>query len=382
MNSRERWLACMRFQPLDHIPDEEFGYWDETLRDWHAQGLPEYVSDNGRADVYFGFETKMGGPPIAWSRRPGFAYQVLEEGERYKKIIDRDGATKLVYTDGSSTIPRFLKYPIETREDWEAHKKCFDYTDPTRFPSEADWEKWKASVAVENRSQVMCIYCGSLFGWIRDWMGFENVAMACMDDPAWVEEMVDFITEYMYHVFERAIKEVQFDMASFWEDMAFNHGPIISPTMFRKWLTPHYKKITDLLRANGCDFAIVDCDGNINCVVDGWLDGGVNIMFPLEIRGGTDPYWMREKFGRKVLLAGGVDKTQLIAGKDAIEAEIKRITPLVQQGGYIPHVDHRVPPDVTYENYLYYLRRKREAFGIPEPAPWEERREAHEWAKG
>ena len=31
MNSRERWLACMRFQPVDHVPDQEFGYWDETL---------------------------------------------------------------------------------------------------------------------------------------------------------------------------------------------------------------------------------------------------------------------------------------------------------------------------------------------------------------
>ncbi len=26
MNSRERWLACMRFQAVDHVPDEEFGY--------------------------------------------------------------------------------------------------------------------------------------------------------------------------------------------------------------------------------------------------------------------------------------------------------------------------------------------------------------------
>ena len=151
----------------------------------------------------------------------------------------------------------------------------------------------------------------------------------------------------------------------------------------RKWLTPRYKKITDLLRAStAASSRIVDCDGNINCVVERWLEGGVNIMFPLEIRGGTDPYWMREKFGHDVLLMGGVDKTQLIAGKEAIDKEIERITPLVEQGGYIPHVDHRCPPDVTYENYLYYLKRKREAFGIPEPAPWEERRAAARVGEG
>lgn len=380
MNSRERWLACMRFQPVDHVPDEEFGYWDETIRDWHAQGLPEYVTNNGRADVFFGFETKMGGPPFRGGAIPGFEYKVVEEHERTKIIVDGDGATKLIYTDGSSTIPRYLKFPIETREDWKEFAKRLDVSDPSRYPSDEDWENWKSSI--QNRSKVLNVGCGSLFGWIRNWMGFENAAMACMDDPAWVEEMIEHIVEFEYQLLERAIREVQFDVASFWEDIAFNHGPMISPTMFRKWLTPRYKRLTDLLRANGCDFAVVDCDGNINCVVDCWLAGGVNIMFPLEIRGGTDPRWMREEFGKSVLLAGGVDKTQLIAGKQAIDAEIERIRPLVEQGGYIPHVDHRVPPDVTFENYLYYLRRKREAFGIPEPAPWEERRELHDWAKG
>jgi len=379
MNSRERWLACMRFEAVDHVPDEEFGYWDETLSQWHKQGLPDCVSDNGRADVFFGFETKIGAP-VNNGTIPGFQYEVLEQGERYRKIVDSDGATKLIYTDGSSTIPRYLKFPIETRADWEEFKVRFDPSDPRRYPSDADWQNWKKSV--ETRDRVLCISGGSMFGWIRNWMGFENAAMACMDDPAWVEEMIDFLTEFQYQVLRRAVTEVRFDLAAFWEDIAFNHGPMISPTMFGKWLTPHYAKLTDLFRANGCEFAIVDCDGNINCVVDCWLAGGVNVMFPLEIRGGTDPYWMRERFGRNVLLAGGVDKTQLIAGRQAIDAEIERIKPLVEQGGCVPHVDHRVPPDVTYENYLYYLRRKREAFGIPEPAPWEERRELHAWAKG
>ncbi len=378
MNSRERWLACMRFQAVDHVPDQEFGYWDETLTAWHEQGLPRYVDNNWKADIFFGFVTYVG-VPLHGGLIPGFEYQVLEEDERTRVILDGDGAKKIIYKDGTSTIPRYLKFPIETREDWEEFRKRLDINDPRRVIPEDKWREWKASV--ENRDRVLVIGGGSLFGIIRNWMGFENIAIACMDDPEWVEEMVDYLAEFQVALIERAAREVRPDVCSFWEDMAFNHGPIISPSMFRRWLTPRYKRITDLLRANGCDFAYVDCDGNINCVVEHWLAGGVNIMFPLEIRGGTDPYWMRERFGREVLLQGGVDKTQLIAGKDAIDAEIRRITPLVEQGGYIPHVDHRVPPDVTYENYLYYLKRKREAFGIPEPAPWEERRAAHEWAR-
>jgi uroporphyrinogen decarboxylase len=78
---------------------------------------------------------------------------------------------------------------------------------------------------------------------------------------------------------------------------------------------------------------------------------------------------------------GGVDKTRLIAGKEEIKKEVARLKPIVEDGGYIPYVDHRVPPDVTLENYRYYLKLKRETFGIPEPEPWEARKEQYDWAK-
>lgn len=74
---------------------------------------------------------------------------------------------------------------------------------------------------------------------------------------------------------------------------------------------------------------------------------------------------------RMLLLLGGVNKRALIAGKAAIDAEVARVARLAEQGGYIPHVDHRVPADVSYANYLYYLRCKRDALGIPQKEPVE-----------
>jgi len=56
-----------------------------------------------------------------------------------------------------------------------------------------------------------------------------------------------------------------------------------------------------------------------------------------------------------MLLRGGVNKRALISGRAAIDKELARLAPLVEEGGFIPHVDHRCPPDVTYQNYLYYL---------------------------
>lgn len=51
-------------------------------------------------------------------------------------------------------------------------------------------------------------------------------------------------------------------------------------------------------------------------------------------------------------------------GKEAILEYMKPIEPLVERGGYIPFCDHRCPPNVKQEDYLYYLDLKEEMFGM------------------
>ncbi|MEM3047555.1 MAG: uroporphyrinogen decarboxylase family protein, partial [Candidatus Bathyarchaeia archaeon] len=161
---------------------------------------------------------------------------------------------------------------------------------------------------------------------------------------------------------EKALRDVKVDFATWWEDMCYNRGPLISVKHFEEFMVPKYKQVTDLLKEHGVRINILDCDGRINELVPGWLKGGINCMFPLEAAH-TNAYELRERFGRDVLLLGAVDKRALMKGPDAIDAELKRLTPLLEQGGYIPTVDHRVPPEVSMEDYRYYLKKKREWIG-------------------
>jgi len=371
MTHRERWVRTMHFQSVDHIPDEEFGYWDETFTVWHEQGLPREIDNNWIADRYFGFAPRSG-VPVHLGLIPGFESKVLEETGRHRIIIDGTGVKSIIKKDGTSSIPKYLEFPIKDWDSWKAFQERLNPDTPGRLPDEDDWTRLKEQY--KNRDYPLGIGCGSLFGWIRDWMGFENVSIACAEEPDLIEDIMEHITVFVLKLIDRAVREVDLDFAAFWEDMAFNKGPIISPRMFKEWMVPRYKRITDFLKEHGVDVVYVDCDGNINQLVGLWLEGGVNCMFPLEIRGGSDPWPIREKYGRNVLLMGGVDKTKLAEGKEAIRQELKRIEKLVEMGGYIPHVDHRCPPNVSFENYLYYLKLKREMFGIPEPPPWEERK--------
>ena len=86
-------------------------------------------------------------------------------------------------------------------------------------------------------------------------------------------------------------------------------------------------------------------------------------MLPVEAAH-TDPVVLRETQGENMLLFGGVNKRELAKGMESIDRELERLRPLVESGGYIPTVDHRVPPDVSYKDYLYYLEKKQEILQV------------------
>ena len=195
-------------------------------------------------------------------------------------------------------------------------------------------------------------------------MGFENTAIAFYDMPDLMDEMVEYLCEFNITIIEKVLSFVDIDYANGWEDIAFKNGPIISPAMFKKYLFPRYKRIAEVLHKHGVRVIFTDCDGNIMPIVDQWIDAGYICQFPVEVAAGTDPVILRKKYGQRVLLIGGVNKHALIKGKKAIDAELKRLEPIINQGGFIPHVDHRCPPDITFENYLYYLEQKKKLLGF------------------
>ena len=203
----------------------------------------------------------------------------------------------------------------------------------------------------------------------RNWIGFENLALMVYDDRALLEEIIETCCVCVCETLKRALADVTFDFGAGWEDICFKNGPIVSPRTFEELVVPRYKRITDLLQAHGVDIIWTDCDGDLNLLMDQFLGGGINCMFPLEVAAGTDPVALREKYGRRVLLHGGMDKMALLKGPKAIEKELLRLKPVVDEGGFIPHVDHRCPADVTFENYKAYPKLKREIFNAGDLLP-------------
>jgi uroporphyrinogen decarboxylase len=359
LNHLERFHRVFQFKEVDRVPDYEFGYWDETIDRWHREGLPLEVKTNRDVELYLKLEgwDCIDMLPVVTGLWPPLPSRIIKEERDRMLVYDGMGGIYLA-TKSTSSPPHYIKYPLRTREDWEKLKPFFDPNTPGRFP--LNWDEVVA--AYREREAPLGIFVGSLYGWLRNLMGVQGISIAFYRDPDWVAEMMDTLVNLWISVIHRALRSIRVDFATWWEDMCYNRGPLISVRHFEEFMVPRYKKVTDVLKEYGVTINIVDCDGDITRLVPGWLKGGINCMFPLEARC-TDVYKLREQYGHKVLLMGGVDKMALIAGGKAIDKELERLTPLLKDGGYIPMVDHRCPPEVSYQTYLYYLKKKREWIG-------------------
>jgi len=360
LSRRERFLRVFKYESVDHVPDVEFGYWSDTLRRWHGEGLPKWVDDNYKADIYFNFEAWY------WNKVPyhipfkEFKSKVLWENDRKMIIREGNGIIMLKFKDGRGTsIPKYIDFPVKDWDTWNMFKDRYDLNSISYL------ENWHELLAkYENRNYPLGIDTGGFFGWARNMMGLENLCKTFYRNPELIKDMFEFRVKMIFKAIEKPVREIKIDFSHWWEDMCYKDGPLISPRLFEKYMVPYYKRITSFLETHGVKIHIVDSDGNIDKLVPLWLKAGINCFFPCEIMSGSDPVYLREKYGKKALFMGGVDKVALIKGKKYIDKELERLKPLIEMGGYIPHVDHRVPPDVSYKNYLYYLKLKRKIIGL------------------
>ena len=365
---QNRHYRTLTYQETDRVPDIEFSFWSQTLRRWVKEGMDLGVDETDptfftKVDEHFGFDDL---PEYHIASRlqidPPYKAEILQRKKR--SVISRgEGGVICEHFEDSqdeSSIPHFLEFPIKSPADWPDMKRRFRVDEPSRKRPAEEIDAIRAAVA---EGKMIFMYLIGPYGQLREWMGFENLSTAFYDYPDMIHDMVDTWTELLLDQVEQIPEDLFIDEVMWWEDMACKNGPFVSPEMFREFLQPCYHAVMTAAKKRGCAISVVDSDGNPHDIVANWLQEGVNIMFPLEVAAGVAPYAWREEFGLELRLRGGVAKAPLVTGGSAIDAELERLKPLLEQGGFIPHLDHLVPPDISYKNYLEYREKKRKLIG-------------------
>jgi len=377
MDSRERFLACMRFQRVDRAPNWEMGYWAGTLARWRAEGLPSHPQDHlglepGDGVKGEGFPWRRSEPRDQavhvclsldegiekidgeWGLWPPFEARVLDEDDDTITRQQPDGTVQRVRRDGAS-LPHVTAWPVTGRASWEQLKaERLQISLAGRLP--ATWEAHKAAYA--RRTWPLAIggpFLGA-FSSLRTLLGFERMMYAFYDAPDLVDDILSHLTALWLALFEETLDQTSVDLAYFWEDMSYKSGSMVSPRIFRRFLLPVYQRITALFRARGIDITLVDTDGSVWDLIPLLLEGGATGLYPFEVRAGMDVGAVRRAYPRLQML-GGIDKTILMRGDAAISAELARIAPVIRSGGYVPALDHYVHPEVSWSAFCAYRRR-------------------------
>ena len=355
MTHGERYVEAITFGKPDRFPHWfMFGLMPGVYDRWVSEGLPESVRERDTPS-HFGFDPKPGGIRVNTGMIPPPVWTVIEDNDEHRIAVSDLGG-KVMRVKRASTLDHPLEYTVKTREDWEVIKDRFTYS-PDRFAS--DW--LESCRQMRESGMAVAVSGGGGYGFPRRLMGDQGLCLAYYEQPDLVHDIIDTQTELLIAVGEEILSKAEVDVVNFWEDMAHKDGSMISPKTFREFSTPHYRRIVDLYKSHGTRIFNVDTDGNVSGLIPLMLEAGVTSMLPFEVQAGNDITQIRNQYGQKMAMIGGIDKLALTRDKSAIDRELEAKLPLmVETGGYIAGLDHRIVVETSYENFTYFVQRVSE----------------------
>jgi len=348
-------MATLMGEPTDRVPFVcHFGPWQTTLQRWKEEGLEQ--PERWRAE--FGFDPGWVAAPVNLGWSPPWTEEIIEDRGEY--VIKRDQRRGIIIRDRKdrASMPEWIDYPVKTREDWERVKaERFNPDDPMRLPG--NWAEWCALHHNGSVAVMVGAFPWGIFGTPRDLVGVDKLLLLFYDDPEWVHDMMDSLTDFWIRIYERVAKDIRVDWIHIWEDMAGKQGSLISGDMFREFMTPNYRKIRAFADAHGIPLLSVDTDGNCTEMIPWFMEAGVNVLYPFERQAGCDIAAIREAYPTLGMMCG-FDKRAIAQGPDAIEAELEVTKQTVKGGRFVPGPDHLIPHDVSWENMRYFCRRLKD----------------------
>lgn len=348
MTTNERMARMYAHQEADRIPVID-SPWNATIERWHREGMPQ---DTGYRE-YFGLDLVT---DISVDNSPRYPEEVVEETEDYIITTTRWGATLKNWKHIAST-PEFLDFTITGPDEWQEAKARMTPTSD-RIP----WDYLKANYRTW-REQGAWIIGGLWFGFdvTHAWaVGTERLLFALAENPEWCQDMFNHFLDVDIALLEQVWDAgYTFDCVGWLDDMGYKYNQFFSINTYREILKPVHKRAIEWGHSKGIKVHLHSC-GDVNPFVPELVEIGLDALNPLEVKAGMDPVYLKHTYGDKLVLHGGINAV-LWDDREAIEAEMRRVIPVVKEsGGYIFSSDHSVPSSVSLENFRYIVNLAKE----------------------
>ncbi|MCC6443714.1 MAG: hypothetical protein IT210_09705 [Armatimonadetes bacterium] len=347
--------------PGQPLIKREFGYY--SLDRWHREGLPQ---DANFAELFdYDPPGNFGLGQLGWCEaafHPCFEEKIIEDRGDYEVVQDYAGRHILFFKGRrNGFMPEYLDHPVKDIRTWEENIKWrMDPNSEARYADLPARMESAKSLAGKGYMAQQGLIGGYMY--LRSLIGPADLLYKFIDDPALIHDCMKTWFDLADNVIARHQEHVTLDEIFFAEDICYNHGPLISPAMIRKFLFPYYQQLIANTRARQIDktrklYIQIDTDGDSQSVIDVYKEIGMTTMSPFEVASGCDVVQIGKEYP-DLALFGGIDKRVLAKSRADIDRHLEYIIPAMRErGGYIPTCDHGVPEEVSLDNYLYYRKR-------------------------
>lgn len=206
-----------------------------------------------------------------------------------------------------------------------------------------------------------------LYGFADVWQrpalvrGWEGMFFDMAERPEWVHYLCRKFTDFYLEDYTRAAELTggRIDLYLIISDLGSQSGPLISLAMFREFVAPYVKAMTDRIHSLG-GLAMFHSCGMIRPFIPDLIALGIDLLDPIQPVGpAMQPENLKREFGNQLSFHGGMDMQNLLpkAAPAEVEAEARRYCEVLGAGGgYILGPAHLFQPDVPPENILAVYR--------------------------
>ena len=356
--TREEYIALMTFGNVERqMFAELFGPLVGLEEEWIAQGATHEELGMVAFDWDYVSVVECGGTTGIWG---GQETRVVEETDEHVIQTDRLGRTTKRYKS-VSTAALPLDFPVRDMESWLRVKPLFEFHE-----DRIDWDLVERAKHLQSQGALVVASIPGGFDTARELMGEEVACLCYYEQPELMHDILATLSDTSLRVLDGITGRLVIDQLSVHEDLAGKSGPFVGPKQITEFIQPYFRRIWELVSSRGARLFDMDSDGNVNAVIESFIDCGINAMHPMEPAAGMDIVAVRGKYGRRLAMRGGIDKHVLRSSKEAIERELEyKLQPVMRQGGMVFGLDHRIPNGTPLENYRYYVDLGREILGLP-----------------
>lgn len=352
MNPRERVFSALDHEEPDRVPLFDFVYESKSFENiLGKKGItPSTPRDyiRGHLSLNLDLLVAMGGP----------AETFVPEKPSPDTIIGEWGI-KSKLTEEMQVLPWHLGGPLKKTEDLENYQPPDPHAHGRMKPIESILKLAKDQIAVSaavgapfSRAWTVCDSMSLFLQWVYT-------------SPYIVKKLLEIATNYDLEMGKRCI-DTGVEIIWICDDLAYNNGLFLSPSLMRKYVLPYIKKEVQAFKRKGVK-VLLHCDGDVRLILNDLLETGIDGFHPMERSARMDIRQIKEAYGDNICLIGNVENKLLLPFgtlQEIAEQTRECINIAAPGGGYMFASDHSIHPGVPYKKakFMFDLAKKYGAY--------------------